>query len=264
MEAVELGQISLAVCGTIKIYWKKGAPQELRQVQFSINDSVLTRQQLARTPILNKAAAWCIIDFCPDLLWREILLRITSETALRNKDVRDRMCKNGQLIDKATVTKRISSALGQKQGQYAASKNGGVGVRLPKGPYAPGEEVYYNLNCSDYSDYQAYFGKGPSMRKKMGVRQGQSKAAVIPPAPAGSIMDARPGSSGSGASGAVKTYEGKGKGKAKVVDEDIMMEDKSLESEAEGGAKEKIEDSEEDDDAVSVQSDGELDRMADD
>ena len=64
---------------------------------------MLTRQQLARIPILNKVAAWCIINFCPDLRRLETLLRISCEPALRNKHVRDRMCKNGQLIDKANA-----------------------------------------------------------------------------------------------------------------------------------------------------------------
>ncbi|KAK3065084.1 hypothetical protein LTR53_018292, partial [Teratosphaeriaceae sp. CCFEE 6253] len=94
---------------------KKGITQRLIRAHFRIYDTIITRHQLKTRPILTKRAAECIVDFCPDLIWRENLLRIVSEAGYGNKDVRNRICYNGCYCDKATVTKRIAAALGQKQ-----------------------------------------------------------------------------------------------------------------------------------------------------
>ncbi|KAK5136326.1 hypothetical protein LTR08_003699 [Meristemomyces frigidus] len=118
IDAAEANQFSWDLCKGIFICWnpgKKGLTQDLSQAQFRIYDTLITRKQLKETPILTRRAAECIVDFCPHMIWRETLLRIVSEAGYGNKDVRNRFCSNGCNYDKATITKRIASALGQKQ-----------------------------------------------------------------------------------------------------------------------------------------------------
>ncbi|RMY64668.1 hypothetical protein D0863_09653 [Hortaea werneckii] len=125
IEAAEERKIDWDLCKEIYICWnpgKKGLTQDLVQAKFRIFDTLITRKQLQDVPILTRRAAECIVDFCPDLLWRETLLRIVSEAGYGNKDVRDRFCYNGCHNDKATVTKRIAAALGQKQMAGARTK----------------------------------------------------------------------------------------------------------------------------------------------
>jgi hypothetical protein len=88
--AAEEGAVDLDVAFTFKITWNPGTKvmaADLRQAVFSVRDTVLTRRQLHSKPILTRRAAECIIDFCPDMLWRSMLLRVTSEAGLGNKDV---------------------------------------------------------------------------------------------------------------------------------------------------------------------------------
>ena len=173
------GEIDLDFCGQIIISWNPGKTphiEELEQAQFSIKDTVLTRRQLAKTPILTRRAAECIIDFCPDMLFREMLLRITSEAGYGNKDVRTRMCYNGNYVDRATPTKRIGAALGQKQQQSTTTKGkkkqveGEPPQEKIKG-YAQGEDDYYNMNVTDFGNYVEYFGKRSSHRSKLDLQR---------------------------------------------------------------------------------------------
>ena len=264
MQAGNGGSIELRYLDVIQICWnpgKKGLTQKLQQVSFSIKDSLVTRKQLSTTAVLTKEAAECVIDFCPDLLWDNVLLRITSETQLRNKEVRDRMCMNGNYLDKATITKRIGSALGQKQNTS---------------PAAESSEEQYMQNVEDYSNYQLFFGKGPCMRKTRlvqsekrlaGAEDGDSSAAGSRPGSSGSdgsVMEVKaPGGSGV-MEGVRATSRGssKGKGKAKAVDlsqlDGAADEDEEM-SDVVGGKRKPLEL-----DEVSLQSDGELDRLADD
>jgi hypothetical protein len=88
--ATEEGMVDLNVASAVKITWNPGTKvmaAGLRQAVFSVRDTVLTRRQLYTKPILTRRAAECIIDFCPDMLWRSMLLRVTSEAGLGNKDV---------------------------------------------------------------------------------------------------------------------------------------------------------------------------------
>lgn len=164
IEAVQAGQVTLDTAGKINICFapgKKGIAQELEQAQFSVRDTILTREQLAHTPILTMRAAECVIDFCPDLLWREMLLRITSEGGIGNKSVRDRMCLNGNYCDKATITKRIGAALGQKQQTAPSRKNQNEAQSSER---IKGEEEKYEINSDDYTNYMAWFGHRSSHR----------------------------------------------------------------------------------------------------
>lgn len=167
LEAGESGKLDENKLADIKICWnpgKKGTTENLEQVKFSMKDTVVTRKQLKTTNVLNRRAAECIIDFCPDMLWRGMLLRICSEAGMGNKDVRDRFCYNGCYCDKATITKRISAALGQKQVQPKS-----------KG-YGPGELDWYELNVQDYAKYIDYFGKRSSHRNMLKIQmQGEKR-----------------------------------------------------------------------------------------
>lgn len=188
--AAEKGTVLLDTCKKLMISWnpgKRGYAQDLQQIVFSVKDTVITRQQLARTPILTRRAAECIIDFCPDILWRDILLRIVSEAGYANKHVRDRMCVNGNYCDKATITKRIGSALGQKQ-QQSISKASKKQVDGPADPelekikgYAKMEEEFYNHNIEDYKNYAEWFGMRTSHRNKLDISRAgtKRKAAVL-------------------------------------------------------------------------------------
>lgn len=183
IERAENGQIDWELTKDIIICWnptKRGTTQELEQARFRVWDTLITRKQLAESVILTKRAAECIIDFCPDLIWRETLLRIVSEGGCGNKDVRDRLSYNGCHADKATITKRIASALGQKQlnavkkrdekddeedDEDCEDKPTKKGRR--RGPHAKGrherygvgEEEWHHQNQLDYNAYIAFFGK---------------------------------------------------------------------------------------------------------
>lgn len=166
IDNAEDGKVEPDVQASIKIYWdpgKKGMTENLEQAKFSVRDTVATRKQLENTPILTKVAAECIVDFCPDLLWRSMLLRITSEAGCGNKDVRDRFCHNGCYCDKATITKRISAALGQKQTQPKS-----------KG-YQPGEWEWYDENVKDFSKYIDFFGMRTSHRNMLKIQMAGEK-----------------------------------------------------------------------------------------
>lgn len=174
IEAFEDDKIDADTAAEIKICWnpgKKGMTQELKQARFSVRDTVRTRRQVDQRPILTQRAAECVVDYCPDMLWRGMLLRITSEAGLGNKDVRDRFCYNGCYCDKATITKRISAALGQKQ---TAPKAKG---------YSDGEEIWYQENVVDFTKYIDYFGKRTTHRTMLkihiagGVRKERGKAS---------------------------------------------------------------------------------------
>lgn len=161
LEAGEAGKLEPDVQFKIKICWnpgKKGTTENLEQVTFSVRDTLATRKQLETTPILTKRAAECIIDFCPDMLWRGMLLRITSEAGYGNKDVRDRFCYNGCYCDKATITKRISAALGQKQ------------IQPKSRGYLDGELEWYDENVKDFSKYIDYFGKRSTHRNMLKIQ----------------------------------------------------------------------------------------------
>lgn len=162
-DVVEHGQadkVELATLEQIRLCWrpgKKSATHDLQQVTFTATESVITRKMLAQTPVLTWKAAECIIDYCPDLLFRDLLLRICSESGMGNKDVRDRFSLNGCHADRATFTKRISSALGQKSAQPNS-----------KG-YQPGAKEYYEQNSKDFDAYISFFGKRTTSRHIKGV-----------------------------------------------------------------------------------------------
>ncbi|KAF7195497.1 hypothetical protein HII31_03091 [Pseudocercospora fuligena] len=161
LEAGTSGKLEPDKMAQLMILWnpgKKGMTENLEQAKFSVRDNVLTHKQLEKTPILTKRAAECIVDFCPDMLWRGMLLRITSEGGYGNKDVRDRFCLNGCYCDKATITKRISAALGQKQVQPKS-----------KG-YQDGELEWYEDNVKDFTHYIDYFGMRTSHRNMLKIQ----------------------------------------------------------------------------------------------
>lgn len=195
----EAGTIDWNLCKDIMICWnpgKKGTTQELEQAVFSIKDTLVTREQLARTPVLTVRAAQCIIDFCPDILWREVLLRMIAEAGLANKDVRDRFCLNGCYCDKATITKRVTAALGAKQElnsarnkkkakEVAAAKAKGSAAPKKKtrkghksmdetkvGGYAPGEYEWFGDNAYDWENYRDFFG---NKKARKGLKAGNKR-----------------------------------------------------------------------------------------
>lgn len=154
IQAGEADEIPLDELARIKICWspgKKGNSQELQQGIFSVRDTVITRKKLDETPILNHRAAECIIDFCPDLLWRDVLLRMLSEGNFSNKEIRDRFCLNGCFSDRATVAKRLGAALGKDTN--------------PPGKKGDDPRDYCEINRDDFDMYQAFFGKRPPARR---------------------------------------------------------------------------------------------------
>lgn len=273
MEAAGKPGFDESALQTIKIKWlpTKRTQQELVQVHFTIRDSLRTRRKLSTTPALNTEAAECIIDFCPDLLFHEFLLRILSETSITNKQLRDRLCHNGGWIDKATITKRTGSVLGKKQYTRA-----GEGMRSD-------EERYYLENARDFENYQLFFGKGRSRIKNRVGLSGKGKRLKTDDTNS-SAISSRPSSSGSNGSAMVvdsvtadgrardgvqtrSSRSNKGKGKAPVQipqldgaadgqheETDVEGEDSEI---AVGGRRKTM-------DEVSVQSDGELDRLVGD
>lgn len=236
IEAGENGDISLEQMGGLRIHWnpgKKGITEGLEQATFTVKDNVLTRKQLETTPILTRRAAECIIDYCPDMLWRGMLLRIASEAGYGNKDVRDRFCNNGCYCDKATITKRISAALGQKQIQPKA-----------KG-YQPGEFEWYDENVRDFTHYIEYFGARTSHRNMLKIQMAGDKRRAL------ERQKNQTGESGNEGEGSSKRLKSEG----------------TATSEAEGNNGGDDDDSgEESDDsnAVSLQDSDILDKMEDD
>lgn len=229
-ELIEAGmedQIPLDDLFRIKICWspgKKGNCQELEQGTFSVKDTVITRKMLAKTPILTHRAGECIIDFCPDLLWRDILLRILSESGFSNKDIRDRFCLNGSFSDRATVAKRLGAALGKD-------------TNPPRGKGKEAAADWCETNRDDFDNYQAFFGKRPPARR---TAQGRKKA--------------REGKAGIGEDGTPsKADDDKKPSKLSLdgaADDDILDEDSEVSEDGE-------------DDAVSLQDSDDLDAMSD-
>ena len=256
----EDGKIAIEECADLMICWnpgKKGMAHDLQQARFSIKDTVLTRQQLAQTPILVKQAAERIVDFCPDMLWRGMLLRIASEAGYGNKWVRDRMCLNGNYCDKATITKRIGSALGQKQQQSTAKNRKPTEqpwIEKVKG-YAKGEDEYYNENVMDFGNYVTFFGHRTSHRSQLMLNQQNSKRKAI-------VLD-----EGSGGSGTDDKRPSSNKRKIEVEQATQSPEAMEISDDAETSAAEdggSGSEGESDADAVSLQSDTVLDQMDED
>ncbi|KAK4552789.1 hypothetical protein LTR86_010123 [Recurvomyces mirabilis] len=269
--AVEDGDFDAELTKDLRHCWnpgKKGTTQELVQASFRIYDTIITRQMYMITKILTKRAAECIIDFSPDILWREVLLRIVSEAGMGNKDVRDRFCYNGCYADKATITKRIAAALGQKQaiakrgkqdGEPPSSKGKKRGPQASNSErYQDGEEEWHDNNKMDFDNYIRFFGKRPGgRRQRVGEKRKQSvgtEEAVTDDPQEGSSKRAK--TEPTSMSPAARSD-----GSGESSDEEESEAEKKVEEEAE---EEDEEDDQDDGDAVSVQSDGVLDAIPDD
>ncbi|KAK5709663.1 hypothetical protein LTR17_019599 [Elasticomyces elasticus] len=260
-------------CKETMICWnpgKKGLTETLTQAIFRAYDTLITREQYDNCLILTKRAAECIVDFCPDLLWRETLLRIVAEAGYGNTEIRNRICYNGCYADKATITKRIAAALGQKQqnpprkykttdenGAPGSSKSRRGAEAGEKGRYFDGEEDWHNGNKFDFDDYQRYFGVRVGNTYVRRPRTGGKRKAS-----GGDEMDVQQGGAGVG------NGEGSSHGAKRAKTEETTTSRSSEvrsemgSPEAEGGAEEQ-EAEEDDGDAVSVQSDGVLDEIED-
>jgi len=256
LDAAEAGDIDWDICKEIYVTWnasKKGQTEQLTQAKFRLYDTLITRQQLRSRPILTRRAAECITDFCPDMLWRETLLRMASEAGYGNKDVRDRFCYNGCWADKATFTKRIAAALGQKQNNsYKPKKDVGaedeeaVSKQNSK-RYGEGELEWYEQNDRDYNNYIAYFGKRSGYRNLSNVLRADKKKWVDGPEEGSS--EAGPASN---------------RGKSEVAETRTtasqVVEGGEMDVE---GSEEKGEEENDDKDAVSEQDSDILDEMSD-
>jgi hypothetical protein len=228
IEAGETEKLPLDKLSLIKICWspgKKGNSQELEQAVFSVKDTVITRKMLVESPVITHRAAECIIDFCPDLLWRDILLRILSEASYSNKDIRERSCLNGCWSDRATIAKRLGAALGKD-------------TNPPRGNGKEAALDWCETNRDDFDNYQAFFGKRPPARR---TAQGRKKRL-----------------------GNVKAEDSEGDNSPSKNGEDGAG--KKLSTSAMVGAAEDgstLEESDDDDDAVSLQDSDDLDAMSD-
>jgi hypothetical protein len=230
IEAGETDKLPLDKLSAIKICWspgKKGNSQALEQAVFTVKDTVVTRKMLAKTPVITHRAAECIIDFCPDLLWRDILLRILSESSFSNKQIRERACLNGSWSDRATIAKRLGAALGKD-------------TNPPRGEGKEAALDWCETNRDDFDNYQAFFGKRPAARR---TAQGRKKR----------LANAKPGESeGDDKSPSKEGESGAEKKKPSAMAVDGVATDES--------AREETED---DDDAVSLQDSDDLDAMSD-
>lgn len=83
--------------------------------------------------------------------------------------VRERLCRNGCYCDRATITKRVSAALGQKQTQRNSNA------------YTQDEWTWYDENVRDFSRYIDFFGKRKNHRTmaKTQVVSDKSKAEIM-------------------------------------------------------------------------------------
>ena len=257
-QAYENGEISIEQCADIKICWnagKKSSMEELERVRFSIKDSLLTREQVDSMNVLVHKAAERIVDFCPDLVWRDMLLRITSEAGYGNKEIRDRLCHNGSYVDKATITKRIGAALGQKQMQTAMKKKmnqvneSSDPADIKTKEHIDEETRYYDQNVADFSNYMEFFGHRTSHRNQLKI-DGARKRKL-------DSLD-REGSSGveeiaSSPRLRKRAKQGSAQSPLAVMSSDDTGADGETEEESEVQA-----------DAVSVQSDTILDEMDED
>lgn len=233
IEAGEADKLTMDELFRIKICWspgKKGNSQDLEQAKFSAKDTVITRKMLAKTPVLTHRAGECIIDFCPDLLWRDILLRVLSEAGFSNKDIRDRFCLNGSFSDRATVAKRLGAALGKD-------------TNPPRGKGKEAALEWCETNRDDFDNYQAFFGKRPPARR---TAQGRKKARM---------SNNKGGDSDEDGSPSKTTEKDTPKKMAFKMALDGAADEESGAEESDGG------DGQED--AVSLQDSDELDAMSD-
>jgi hypothetical protein len=276
IQAGRSGQIELGALADITICWspgKKGNQKGLKQAPFSVKDSVVTRNQLSNTPFLNRRAAECIIDFCPDLLWREILLRILSEGSYTNKDVRDRYCLNGCFSDRATVAKRLSAAMGKESNAPKSKKGKGKkkdeedendqedgGVRDENGEKPLG---WADGNRKDHADYQLFFGKkAPPIRLQKDKDKNKKRKAT------GDSSDNGEGPSKSSKQVKFDTPDTGSQPETASRDErdddEMDLDDREEGDEEMGDAEEDdAAEKEADDDAVSAQNSDDLDELSD-
>ncbi|TKA77257.1 hypothetical protein B0A55_06137 [Friedmanniomyces simplex] len=278
-------------CKKVMICWnpgKKGATEQLEQAVFRAYDTLITREQYDRTLILTKRAAECIVDFCPDLLWRETLLRMVAEAGYGNTDIRNRFCYNGCYADKATITKRIAAALGQKQvnqprkkDMQAAEDSGEPGssskLGRRRGPeaktkgerYLGGEKEWHDGNKKEFDDYVRFFGLRPGSGYLRKPKAGEKRR-----------MSGGGGSGGAGGEememedtvgGASREDSSSGRDVKRARTEETAASPGTMSEEAAESGSPEVEDEEEDEqdeggddeDAVSEQSDGVLDEIED-
>ena len=242
----EKKEVTDAQCAEIKICWnpnKGGRTDELEQASFSIKDHCVTRRQVLESTMLTHMAAIRILDFCPNMAWRDTLLRMTSEGGLSNGFIRNRLCWNGNYGDKATTTKRVGSALGQKQTTHV--------TRTPKTSYSatekvngygPGQTEFWLKNSDDYDHYMSWWGRPIPHRKLLAMKKR--------PAPADAAEGPARKRSKTGESAASPETIVSSDGPESVVDTEATEEEEE-------------EEEVNDDDAVSVQSDTVLDAIED-
>jgi len=101
----------------IKVYNDPGESriEGLTVPDFSVMDFARTYLQLQHFDghTLPNVAGVRMIDFCPDMLRGQTILRVTSHTALIPTDVQKRLGVNGAMLSDSTLTKRIGSACDQ-------------------------------------------------------------------------------------------------------------------------------------------------------
>ncbi|KAF2859451.1 hypothetical protein K470DRAFT_100339 [Piedraia hortae CBS 480.64] len=145
IKAAQSGKLHFDTCKYIELCWKsKNDAGELYQAGFPAWDTLITRQQLRHRPILTTCAAECIIDFCPDLLHGDTLLRIVSEAGYDPKMLRDRYCLNGCMADVNMFTDRVVSALG-----------------ISREPRSTADELWVCNNMDQFNQYCLFLNSKP-------------------------------------------------------------------------------------------------------
>ena len=127
----------------------------LRVPHFSVMDFARTRLQLLHFDhTYPDLAGKRIVDFCPELLWGETLLKVTSQTSLIPCDVQKRLGLNGTMMSDSTITKRIGSACDKGGFKKTNSAN-----------HKKYQEWFRNLRAIGYVDRPSTFDLGTAAEK---------------------------------------------------------------------------------------------------
>lgn len=151
----------------IKVYNDPGDSRipGLTVPDFSVMDFARTYLQLQHFEghTLSHVAGLRMIDFCPEMLRGQTILRVTSQTDLIPTDVQKRLGLNGAMLSDSTLTKRIGSACEQGGHKETNSAN-----------HKLYQEWFRKLRAAGYNDRPSTFDLGKAAAKW---------AATQPPAP---------------------------------------------------------------------------------
>lgn len=131
----------------VMIYFgAENADLQLTPFHFSLLDLARTQERVKHSRVLSLLAAERIISFCPHLLDGDILLRITTQTTLDDREVRRILGCNGSLPPHAWLGSRRVRSMGALM--YNRQRN--------TSQFSTASQ-WYTTNLKNYNAYKDFF-----------------------------------------------------------------------------------------------------------